>query len=224
MTNQEDSSVLTLTLTDDGGRSGRAFVQARAFSMHSVRDVTLAVREAFRQNFEDEDDTERLGLIQSALGSEVEVLPVELYPTESAPSRWEAFFRLRIEPNSSPESISACMLFPMAVVQERLERPPHWFTESSILQVVEDAGSDIEVAAALQIWIKRMWPDISPPNLQVERWPKIRTHRSISSLPRVPTLGARAGLPNLERGTLPPELHPKVVDFLKASEALDRAG
>ena len=115
MANLEDSSVLTLTLAEDAGRSGRAFVQARAFSTSTVRDVELAVQEAFLQNFEDEDDVERLGLIQSALASEV-VVPVELYPTESAPSRWEAFFRLRIEPNSSPESISACKLFPMAVV------------------------------------------------------------------------------------------------------------
>lgn len=176
MTELDDTSVLTLTLRNNEERSGRAFLQTQAYSSRSVQDVTLAVREAFLMNFEDEDDVERLALIESSLRREVEI-PVELYPTESAPARWEAFFRLRVEPNKPPESISACMLFPMAVVLERLKRAPHWFTESSVLQVVQDVGSDIEVAAALQIWVSRLWPDLTRPNFHVERWPNIKTHR-----------------------------------------------
>ncbi len=223
MADLDDRSVLTLTLQVDDERSGRAFVQAKAFFSRSVQDVTLAVREAFLMNFEDEDDLERLALIEAALSREVEI-PVELYPTESAPARWEAFFRLRVEPNSPPESISACMLFPMMVVQERLERAPHWFTESSVLQVVQDAGSDIEVAAALQLWVARLWPNLGRPNFHVERWPNIKTHRSVSKLPVAAALGAPHDIPNRKLDA--PHLGQPLLapDFLQAADALERAG
>lgn len=227
MTETAKGSIVTFTLSERArGRTGRAFVQAAAFPQRSLDEIIRAVQQAFDLHFDDEDDAPRLDLINAALHREIEI-PVELYPSESAPARWEAFLRFSVEPNEPPESISACMIFPMAAVAERLERAPHWFTESSVLQVVDDAGSDVEVAAALQIWVKRVWPDVSPPVFHIERWPRVGARHSAPNLPRIAAFGAPVRMP--EPSSTAATMHPSPLSlsdcsYLHAPDVLERTG
>lgn len=227
MTETAPSSVVSFTLSQGAtGRTGRAFVDAAAFPQRSLQELIQAVQLAFDSNFDDEDDAPRLDLVNSALRREAHI-PVELYPSESAPVRWEAFLRFRVEASDPPESISACMIFPMVAVVERLARAPHWFTESSVLQVVDDAGSDVEVAAALQVWVRRNWPEVSPPVFHVERWPRIGARHSVRKLPQIAADGALARLP--EPSSTTGTMHSSTsllsdYSHLRASETLDRTG
>lgn len=202
-------NVVSFTLSHETtGRTGRAFVHAAAFPHRTLEEIVQAVQIAFDSNFDDEDDAPRLELIHSALDREAKI-PVELYPSESAPVRWEAFLRVSVvEASAPPESISGCMVFPMVAVLERLARPPFWFTESSVVQVVDDAGSDVEVAAAVRSWVKRNWPEVSPPTFQIERWPRIGARHSERKLPRVPAQGAPVNLPG----------HPPTAGAMRSSQ------
>lgn len=164
------SDIWVSTLTEKTkGRTGRAFVQASAFPHLRREELLQVAQEALDLRFYDDEETERLDLIYAAL-RRGGTIPVEFYPSEATPVSWEAYFRISVTSDDAPESVWGCILYPIAVVHEELKRPPYWFTETSVLQVVDDATSDAKALAALQAWVQRIWPELPSPNFDIERW------------------------------------------------------
>lgn len=137
------------------GRTGRVFVRTKSDNVERA----LA---NFDERFYDESDEAWFSLVEATLPL-VSEIKVQLYPSESEPSLYQVFFRI----GELSESVFACSLVPMSVVEEHLTRKG-WFAENAVLQIAAD-DSERALLEALRLWVERMWPSIRIPKFHLER-------------------------------------------------------
>ena len=131
-------SIVTIALP-----GGRAFLHAES---GIDRDEVEA---GFRGTLFDEDDQERLSVLESALSQGT--VSFDIYPGETSPVEFHAYLR-------TPDNVFACVLAPMTVVEHLISMPPYIVFETASFQVVEGV-SLVELMSGLEAWIARMWPE-----------------------------------------------------------------
>ncbi|MGH7295947.1 MAG: hypothetical protein ACRELB_13485 [Polyangiaceae bacterium] len=146
----------------DSHQWGRAFIPA-----DRIRAVDLDELSAlFNRSFLEEDDHERVALLERALRHRA--VTVETYPGETAPQELHVYVRV---PEVSEHPIFACVLAPPDVVRELASRPPYVVMETASFQALDGDITNASVQAALEAWIHRMWPSVRVPSLRLSPWP-----------------------------------------------------
>lgn len=167
MTARQESSpevrIATLDLSVPGSRRhGRAFFSADQLATIKYADLALA----FERDFADADDRRRLSLLKRALTHQS--LTVVTYPGEETPTEWHAYV---VAADISEAPIFACVLSPTTVIRQLLREPPHVVLETATFQSLGDDVTTVSVAAALETWIHRVFPDARVPQLHISPWP-----------------------------------------------------
>ena len=158
------------------GQHGRVFLP-----FEGLRTVDFEeLRATLEQTFVEDDDLERLRLLEQALHQGV--VDVEAYPAEAPPHEPHLYI---VAPSVSPEPLFACVLAPQELVRQLVESPPHLILETATLQVIDEAPTPSTVAAALARWVHRVWPGLRAPTFRVRFWPSL-------ALRLVPTPGLAA--------------------------------
>jgi hypothetical protein len=150
------------------GERGRVFL---------FRDSLPAVRNEFdaavAREFVEDDDRERLQLMRAAASAAT--LNFEIYPAESTSEEQHAYV---VAPSTSEHPLFACVLATTSVVRELLKETTY-VAETAAFQVVGELMTDASIAAGLENWISRVYPDSDLPKLEVERWPQLDVVRNI---------------------------------------------
>lgn len=158
-----DASLASVELrVPDSDRRGRAFLPVDVLPNLNVDELTAA----FNRAFIEEDDPERLALLQRALSRPA--VTVETYPGETPPQELHVYVRA---PEVSDDPIFACVLAPPTVVRELASRPPHVVMETASFQVMDSEVSNAAVTAAVEAWAQRLWPALRVPMLRLSPWP-----------------------------------------------------
>ena len=139
-------SIVTIALP-----GGRAFLHAES---GIDRDEVEA---GFRGPLFDEDDQERLSVLENVLSQGT--ASFDIYPGETSPVEFHAYLR-------TPDHVFACVLAPMTVVEHLISMPPYIVFETASFQVVEGV-SLVELKSGLEAWIARMWPENLVPKVMV---------------------------------------------------------
>ncbi|HEY5373054.1 MAG TPA: hypothetical protein VIK01_05175 [Polyangiaceae bacterium] len=143
-------------------RHGRAFFPAD--QLPTIRYADLAL--AFEREFADADDRRRLSLLERALAHQS--LTVVTYPGEETPTEWHAYV---VASDISEAPIFACVLAPTTVIRHLLSEPPHVVLETATFQSLGDDVTIASVTAAMETWIRRVFPDAKVPQVYISPWP-----------------------------------------------------
>jgi hypothetical protein len=155
--------IATLDLNMAGSeRHGRAFFSADQFAAINTADLVTA----FERGFADAEDWQRLTLLERVLARQS--LTFVTYPGEETPTEWHAYV---VAPDASEAPIFACVLAPTAVIRHLLSEPPHMVLETATFQSLGDDVTISSIAAALEAWIHRVFPDARVPQLHISPWP-----------------------------------------------------
>jgi len=71
----------------------------------------------------------------------------------------------------SEAPIFACVLAPTAVIRQLLCEPPYLVLETATFQSLGEDVTIASIAAALEAWIHRVFPDARVPQLHISPWP-----------------------------------------------------
>jgi hypothetical protein len=158
-----ESTLASLELTMPGLKQrGRVFASFRALKAFDIAALT----DLFSSRFVEEDDVERLRLLKSALTPHT--VTFETYRGEMAPYELHAYVRAS-EVSEAP--IFATVLAPMSVVEHLASMPPHIVLETATLQAITEEPTTASIVAALETWIRRIWPEQRVPTIVLSPWP-----------------------------------------------------
>lgn len=171
-----DSAVTSINMiVHKFGWRGRVFLTPALLKTIRVGDLAAD----FERGFVEEDDEERLVLLETALAQRR--VTVDVYPGESDPVEMHAYVRA-----TSGEQLFACVLASRACVNHLVAMPPHIIFETATLQAVDDY-SLASVTAGLEEWVRRVWPSLGVPEFQ------LRQHVSAETWPVMTAACSRCG-------------------------------
>ena len=161
-------------------RWGRAFLPVDVLSSVSLDKLAAA----FNRTFIEDDDAERLALLERALARAA--VTVETYPGETPPQELHVYLRVA---EVSGDPIFACVLASPPVIRELASRPPHVVMETASFQAMGGDVTNASITSAVEAWIRRMWPALRVPSLLLSPWPgPVETHgcswRGLQRFPR----------------------------------------
>jgi hypothetical protein len=159
-----EEALVTVDVTVKGSdQHGRAFLPLRI--LRQTTDERLGI--LLSAHFVEDSDTERLRLIERALGQGA--IAVETYPGEVPPHELHAYV---IAPQVSDAPLFACVLAPIALVQHLVMEPPHIVVETATFQVIDGAVSPSSIVSAIESWVRRVWPHVGLPTVRLSQWPE----------------------------------------------------
>lgn len=175
---------------------GRVFLPIELLRTVDQEDL----KSHFQRLFVEEDDKVRLELLDRAISRPYIV--VETYPGETSPVELHSYVRC---PEVSADAIFACVLVNYPALQRLLEAPPHIVAETASFQVIESDYSPASVTAGLENWLRRVWPNANPPEIEIREWPTIEVSRyfaeeglrhQLRPQSRIRVIGASASIAN----------------------------
>ncbi len=188
MTTTRRRQMASLELQCGTGQTGRAFLPVDLVGKLD----RASLQTDFEQRFVEDDDSERLALLERALTHPT--ITVETYPGYEMPQELHAYVRAA---RISEAPIFACVLASSAVVDCLAIQPPHVVFETATFQVVGDELSDASITSAIESWIRRLWPAHTIPRVLLSPWPGAAEseeawHTVVKAFP---------GVASLEQGT-----------------------
>jgi hypothetical protein len=158
-----EDGLVSLDVSVSGSqRHGRAFVILDVLRRTSEK----AIGSLLSAHFVEEDDIERLPLLERALSQST--VTVETYPGEAPPHELHAYV---VAPKVSDTPVFACVLAPLALVHSLATEPPHIVLETASFQVIDGDLTHAAIVSAIESWVRRVWPAIRVPAVQLSPWP-----------------------------------------------------
>jgi hypothetical protein len=158
-----EGALVSLDVNVSGSKQhGRAFLALNVLRRTSEDKLGSLLR----ARFVDEDDAERLPLLERALSQST--VTVETYPGEAPPHELHAYV---IAPQVSDAPIFACVLAPLALVHSLATEPPYIVLETATFQVIDGEVTDASIVSAIESWVRRVWPAVRVPAVRLSPWP-----------------------------------------------------
>ncbi|MGH7271823.1 MAG: hypothetical protein ACREJ3_15440 [Polyangiaceae bacterium] len=158
-----DAPLASVELRAPGAdRWGRAFLSVERLRQLNTDELAAA----FDRQYVESDDAERLSLLERALRHPA--VTVETYPGEAPPQELHVYLRAS-EVSDAP--IFACVLASPEVVHELARQPPFVVMETASFQAMDAEVTSASITAAIEAWIRRVWPGLRVPTLRLSPWP-----------------------------------------------------
>jgi hypothetical protein len=145
-----ETALVSLDVRVEGSdQHGRVFLSLDVLRQTKEAELVVLLNNA---SFVEEDDAERLALLEQAL--QQPTVTVETSPGGAVPHELHAYI---LSPEVSEAPIFACVLAPLELVHLLVKEPPHVVVETASLQIV-DSVTGASIIASIESWMRRVWP------------------------------------------------------------------
>lgn len=162
-------NLVTIELDVPGSsRRGRVFFTGELYGSVPLERLEAELAAAFIAP----EDEARFKRIEDLL-SRGATQQVAIYPGETQPPEYHMYLR---DPALPEAPLFGCVLAPEAVVVSLLEEAPQILFETAIFQAMPNDTSPAALLAGVELWARRVFPDLKLPRFELFPWPVESLH------------------------------------------------